>query len=722
MKNKHSDEKFNTDAQQDSIINTEVPIAQKEDTSADAEKPSVTEENSSLQNDKPFYKRAGQYLVSKFKEIKYSDIVMCLVISFVLTFVLEVCGRHSFVGAVEFMFISFGYFFANFSIIFSCVTLCLFFKKRFFALVVVLVCWLALGVANFIVLSFRNTPLAWIDLSIIKTAFDIVDAYIKPWEIALILVLIFSALIGLFFIWKKAPERKPNYVTAALFQIVSTAIFVISMASMYHIYDNPECFASLPEAYKKYGFAYCFSSSAVNRGVDEPEDYTKEKVDKLIEAVTKADNAPVSDVQPNIVYVQLESFFDVKYLKNVKFSEDPLPVYTGLKEKYSSGFLRVPGLGGGTCNAEFEVLTGMSVGMFGTCEYPYKTITLEHTAGSIAYDLKSQGYATHAIHNHTGTFYDRHINYSNLGFDTFIPVEFMPVVERNPNNWAKDKVLKDEIFKCLNHTEGRDFVFAVSVQGHGKYPTEVIDPTQTITVTQGIDDPEYKIAFEYYVNQIHEMDMFVGELVQAVQEFEEPTVLVFYGDHLPAISIEKDMLTYEDVFKTEYVVLANFPLKTVDEDLYAYQLNSRVTEQIGIKGNYVNSLHRYFKNDKENPNYLKALQLLMYDQLYGENYSYNGKNPFMQTPIRYGLDPLYISKTSVGTSSTTLKGYGFTEKSIVFVNDTQVPATYVDTETIILYKTVAKPNDDIYVAQRCSDKHILAETEVYTVLEEDVQQ
>lgn len=685
-----------------------------------------------------FAKGVFNSFISKLKEIKPLEFVMCIVVSWLMVFTLESLSRHSVHTAFKFMIENFWFFISNFSIVLSSVTLCLFFKKRYFVLSLILLVWSALGLANFVVLTFRNTPLAWVDLSIVKTALDIMNSYVKPVQIIAGGVGVFVALVVIVLVLKFAPKKKPNYASAAVFQIVSMVLCVIAMMCSYHIYENPECFANLPEAYKNYGFAYCFSCSAVNRGVDKPSDYTEEKVLEIVDKISPEESENQNDVtvenpqqleavqqpelQPNLVYVQLESFFDVNHIEGVEYSQEPQPIFNALKEQYSSGYLRIPGLGGGTCNAEFEVLTGMSVGMFGTCEYPYKTITLDHTAGSVAYDLKNLGYSTHAVHNHTGTFYDRHINYSNLGFDRFISVEFMHDVERNANNWAKDKILTEEIFKCINSTEGRDFVFGVSVQSHGKYPTEVIDPNQSIYVTSGMEDGEYKIGFEYFINQLYEMDLFVGELVNRIQNFDEPTVLVLYGDHLPAMNIDKEQLSNKDLFETEYIIIPNFDMPVVDEYLYAYQLNSRVTEMLGIRGNYVNDLHRYYKNDKENPEYMSELQTLMYDQLYGTNYAYGGENPFLKTEIVYGIDPLYIESASVGNTATTLKGSGFTEKSKVFVNDTQVLATYIDTQTLILPKTIAKPNDMIYVAQRCSDKHVLAQTETYTVNEEDVIQ
>jgi len=682
----------------------------------------LNENENILPDNRTFTKKVCDFFAGGLKEIKISEFIMCIAITWIMVFALEALGRHSLKTAFNFMLQEFWFFMSNFSIILCSVTLCLFFRRRYFALSLILLVWASLGVANGVVLTFRNTPLAWVDLSIVKTALDIMNSYVKPVQLISGIAIVVVAIAVIILVLKFAPKKKPNFASAIVYQIVSVVLCIAAMACSYHIYNDPECFANLPEAYKNYGFAYCFSCSAVNRGVDKPSVYNKQDVESIVEIISEADSAPEGEVQPNIIYVQLESFFDVKYLKDVEYNIDPIPNFTALKENNSSGFLRIPGLGGGTCNAEFEVLTGMSVGMFGTCEYPYKTITLNHTAGSVAYDLKELGYSTHAVHNHTGTFYDRHINYSNLGFDTFVPVEFMHDVERNPINWAKDKILTGEILKLLNSTEGRDFVFGVSVQSHGKYPTEVVDANQPVYVKSGMEVGAYKVGFEYFINQLHEMDMFVADLVNAIKKFDEPTVLVFYGDHLPAMNISKDQLENEDLFETEYVIWANYDIPQNDEYLYAYQLNSRVTEMLGIKGNYVNSLHRYYKEDKKNPEYTKQLQLLMYDQLYGQNYAYGGETPFKKTDIKYGIDPLFITRTSVGNSATTIKGSGFTEKSKVFVNDTLVYATYVDTETLVLSKTIAKPNDEVYVAQRCSDKHVLAKTDVYTVTEADIAQ
>ena len=72
-------------------------------------------------------------------------------------------------------------------------------------------------------------------------------------------------------------------------------------------------------------------------------------------------------------------------------------------KEYSSGYYKVPSVGAGTANTEFETITGMSLHYFGPGEYPYKSILKETTCESVPYVLKNLGYSTHAVHNNEPT-------------------------------------------------------------------------------------------------------------------------------------------------------------------------------------------------------------------------------------------------------------------------------------------------------------------------------
>ena len=256
----------------------------------------------------------------------------------------------------------------------------------------------------------------------------------------------------------------------------------------------------------------------------------------------------------NILFLQLESFFDPTLVNYLNISEDPIPTFRKLMKEYSSGYYKVPSVGAGTANTEFESITGMSMHYFGPGEYPYKSILRETTCESAPYVLKNLGYTTHAVHNNEANFYGRRSIFPNLGFDTFTSEEYMAREnEKNPNGWVKDEVLTDEILKCLDSTEGPDYVYTISVQGHGAYPDEQILEDPEITVS-GAPTEEENNKWEYYVNEIHEMDNFVKELTDKLADYPEDVVLVMYGDHLPTMGLTVEDLKNKYLFQTEYVM------------------------------------------------------------------------------------------------------------------------------------------------------------------------
>ena len=74
-------------------------------------------------------------------------------------------------------------------------------------------------------------------------------------------------------------------------------------------------------------------------------------------------------------------------------------------------------------------------------------------------------------------------------------------------------------------------------------------------------------GFEYYVNQTHEMDAFVAELIDALSKRDEKTILVIYGDHLPTFDITDDDLKNGDIYQTQYVIWNNYNLQIENKDV-----------------------------------------------------------------------------------------------------------------------------------------------------------
>lgn len=575
--------------------------------------------------------------------------VAYLVAPFVCAMLVDFFNRRSIVQSLKGIAEAPVTFIINAMIILFTMSIGLLCKKRLAFIVSVFALWLGLGVANYVIMSMRESPFSATDLKLLGDIDNIIEVYLSPLSLILIIVAIMLVVVGVSIMWVKLPKyaEKINYLKNLL---IIGVVFLVTLGAVRIglMTDNlSEKFPNMTEAYYNYGFPYCFSTSIVNTGVSQPEEYSKDNVEDILDKMESTSTVDEDNVlTPNIIFLQLESFFDVTKFEGLELSAEATPVFNKLKEDYPSGYLTVNNVGYGTANTEFEIMTGLNLDDFGPGEFPYNTILTKTTCESTAYILKEHGYMAHALHNNTATFYSRNTVFKRLGFDTFTSIEYMYPEEYTVTEWSKDIVLAEEIMKVLKSTEDTDYVYAISVQGHGAYPTEPVLIEPAIEVVGGIEDEERKYMFEYYVNMIAEMDTFVGELVKQLSEYGEDTVLVIYGDHLPSLEITRDELTNEDLYQTEYVVWNNINLDMEDKDIETFQLSSRVLQHLNIDNGYINKFHQTFGDKKD---YLDKLHILSYDILYGNMFAYDGINPYIATDMQMGTNEIVINQVDNAT-------------------------------------------------------------------------
>lgn len=630
-----------------------------------------------------------------------------LLLPFILNYVLECFERKSLIGGILHLMANPYAFLCNTLIILLTLSVTFLFRRRIFALSLLSVIWVIFGIANFILLSNRVTPFTGYDLKLISSAMNVLKKYFNNFQIILIVLLFVFALIGLGFIFIKMPKlaKKVNYVKSLCLIAFIGLLTFAGIRTGIHIGSLEERFGELSQSYLKNGFVYCFTNSLVDTGVDKPADYSPESISELVFDQVKAEDTTEDALEvetqeftgPNVIFLQLESFFDVSRLKNTSFNTDPIPYFHALLEQYPSGALSVPVVGAGTVNTEFEILTGMNMDDFGAGEYPFKEVLRKNVCESIAFNLKPHGYETHAIHNHTGGFYGRNIVYGNLGIDTFTSVEYMHPIETTPMNWCKDHILVQEIAKCLDDTVSQDFICTISVQGHGSYPSDAqYEPT--ILVEESYRE-EKKASLQYYVNQLHEMDLFIRDLTNYLTTRGEETILVMYGDHLPSLNISNEDLTTGNIYSTEYIVWNNMGLALPDQDLEAFELNSKILGALGIKDGVINAYHQTSSGTE---NYLAGLSALEYDLLYGDQLAYNGENPYTPSQVQMGIDPIEIEAIypdPFNSKYVIIKGRNFTKYSKVYVNEKKFSTVFVDDETLRIQHENLSEDDSFSVHQ-----------------------
>lgn len=636
-------------------------------------------------------------------------------ISVLLILVIEVLARHSLTDGIRFVWDHPFLTLLSAAILTAFYALALLVPKRNFVWLCITVVIVGLAVTNSILLCFRITPLAATDIALLTSVFEIMGIYLTVWQIILLVLLVLVVIAGLIYLG----IRMKKQVYHPLLAVCNAVISILAVVLMIHIGDARGWlqteFANLPDAYADNGFVYCFARSLFDRGISKPDTYDEDTVDNILEDMKKQTTNEVEE-KPNIIFIQLESFMDLKRMQGVTYSEEPTPVYSSLRKTCPGGFLKVPSVGAGTANTEFEILTGMTLDYFGAGEYPYKTVLQDETCESMAYNLRELGYRTGVLHNNTGSFYSRNKVFANLGFDYFVSSEYMENLSYNPIGWAKDKVLTGQIQHILKATSEPDLIYTITVQDHGKYPTELLENPHIKVSGFAPEDEERQNAFTYYVNQCHETDAFLGSLIATLNAFEEPVVLVLYGDHLPNLDITEEELASGNLFQTEYVIWSNkkmledYELSKKNENLYAYQLSAHVLKLFGMNNGLLTKFHQMYHNYD---NYKSNLKILQYDMLYGKKEVYDGLSPYEPTDLQMGFDPIRITDVSSVGGSVYVMGKNFTESSFVFIDGKKQDTVFLNENTLMVSDKELEGGEEVYVAQLTDVSAQLSSTEVF---------
>lgn len=337
----------------------------------------------------------------------------------------------------------------------------------------------------------------------------------------------------------------------------------------------------------------------------------------------------------------------------------------------------------------------MSTEFFGAGEFPYNTIASKKSIPSLAYNLRELGYSANSLHNHQGKFYSRDIVYKNLGFDSFTPIECMNIPETTPVGWAKDSVLINEICNILTSTDNSDLIFGISVQGHGNYPDEELE-NKEIFITNDYNK-DNKNSLEYFINQVYEMDQFIGNLIEAVNDLNEPTVIAFYGDHFPAVGISDSDVSIGTLKKTPYLIWDNMNLTKNNKDIKAYELTSLILDKLSLPSTTLNMLHNSSLDEKTKTEYLNQLE---YDMIYGKNYTADYEELVPSSEYKIGFKNVKINSVEIYDDNNILiKGENFNNYSNVYVDGKYVEKTFIDSNTLAIPKDSCKTSCIVQVYQ-----------------------
>jgi phosphoglycerol transferase MdoB-like AlkP superfamily enzyme len=400
----------------------------------------------------------------------------------------------------------------------------------------------------------------------------------------------------------------------------------------------------------------------------EPEGYSRDAVRSIAASVPPA-VPQAGEKKPNIIVILSESFWDATQVKNLTFSRDPLPFYHSLVDKYAHGTMLSPQFGGGTANVEFEVLTGNSMTFMPQGSVPYNQY-VDKGMESLASILGRQGYASTAINPFHSWFYNSKKVYENLGFERYISQEFFEQDYIGP--YLSDRSVAKYIMESSGSTQGPDFIFANTMQNHYHYyPGKFEQNSIEVTGVEG----ESKGLLETYAEGLTGADEMLRMLVEHYEKLDEPTLILFFGDHLP--SLGEDYKAYRDsgyleendpdflnkMYRVPTLIWDNYLPEERREkiDMNTFFIGSHLLKLAERPGNYYTDfLHQLSTQSPIIPPYtsyedagvsidaMKQYEKLQYDMIFGKQYALEEwKNTIVKPNYVLGFGKLQVKEVTV---------------------------------------------------------------------------
>ncbi|WP_304507509.1 LTA synthase family protein [Anaerotignum sp.] len=530
------------------------------------------------------------------------------------------------------------------------------------------------------------TSLIFISLSLVDYfKFTILEVHFLPWDIYLaqnaksfsefltsIIIpqgaweILFSTLFYCIFLYLLAPTIPVKW----RFRALASPFFLIGLCLV--VSNNtvrqtvaPVFGISLDETtdqtelYAKHGFLTAFSLNFGSLNMGEPQNYSKSYIQHAFEKYLPENNSGETFQNPDIIVVLSEAFWDPTVLNGVTFSGDPLENFREIAQTNPSGKMISPTFGGGTVRPEFEILTGMSTSALPPGNIPYQQYVKDDIF-SYPRTYKNLGYDAVGLHTYQKTFYNRDKAYPFMGFDEFLG-EYDLHAEQHWNSgpYITDETIAEEVIYQLEqpHDVGV-FVMAITMENHSMYYDKYDEEDRVIKVSGENLSSAQKVTLENYAAGVRDSDRALKAIYDFVMSREKPTVVLWYGDHLPTLGdnfepytttntissdtaaqwTEKEKYT---MFSTPYLIFTNYDTGREylanQESISPYLLPALMADYIDapqcIQTNFLLDLYKtcpiiskYYNFYSPNTNKTKREEmeklheLMTYDLLIGKNY------------------------------------------------------------------------------------------------------
>ena len=431
-----------------------------------------------------------------------------------------------------------------------------------------------LSTGNYYKLMFRNDPLMFADLLLLKEAGDMAGKYhlFLHWKLGLMIACWVFGVLFLHFLVRGRPRGRGRGICALAGVTACTLLYPVMLDSdLYNqrtaYYARLNNIWSATQQYIARGFLYPFLHSISEAIEMPPENYSADRAEAILSAYSDADIPEEEKV--NIIGIMLEAYSDFSRLGVPELAADVYEVWHNLEAEGYSGDLVTNIFAGGTINTERCFLTGFS-----------NLVNFRARTNSYAWYFRSQGYRVEGMHPCYEWFYNRLNVNESLGFEDYYFVEnyFSPM---SGGGVALDDIFFPELLKTYQAAETPDqpyFSFSVTYQGHGPYNDDVCwwGEKGDYVADNGAYTEAQQYILDNYFGSIYNTNQHLKALTDYLRTDDEPVVLLLFGDHMPwmgdgnsvyeAMGLNLDLSTQEGFFNyygTRYLIWANDAAKEV---------------------------------------------------------------------------------------------------------------------------------------------------------------
>lgn len=482
-------------------------------------------------------------------------------------------------------------------------------KRRGSAALVASFAFAFIGLAQYFIRKFKNAAILPNDLLALGTALAVSEQYTYSLDSRAILGVVFAmaavcvlSLLDPSWSVQQDDVARGNVRRDAGRGLASAAICatLVLVPNYMNIFKVQIMYWYSINYYEKQGFLPTFIAVWQDLPIHRPKEYTAEQAkavtrelaDTYDEGIGASESrrqavAQFEEEQPTVIVVMNESFADLSEFEQLHCGYEGPQYFKSIPDALLRGKLYVDVHGGGTCNSEFEFLSGNSLGYIGAGKYPYSTFRLGKV-DNLARQFKDLGYATSAMHPNYPSNWNREKVYPAWGFDSFLSIDdFGGFPERNIDGSKKDvtptgvpifhsgvsdQATYQKTLDLLSADESPQFIFNVTMQNHGSYNQNNI-PEDKLThyYPEGVyDSPSFAETPERlneFLSCIEESDRALEWFVGELKKLDRPVVLVFFGDHQPSITPayndawftdESDITHSQRIYHSDYLIWANY--------------------------------------------------------------------------------------------------------------------------------------------------------------------